>query len=123
MKPDIRSRANIEILIEEFYRKAQRDPIIGHFFNKEVNNAWEEYIPTICDSWESLLLGTAKKKNSQLDIKQLFNGAETIKPVHFQRWLSLFEKTIDENFEGEKAEEAKSKAKNIAALIQFKLKT
>ena len=40
---------------------------------------------------------------------------------HFQRWLELFKQTVDENFEGEKAREAKEKAESIAMIFQTKL--
>ena len=41
--------------------------------------------------------------------------------THFKQWLELFHKTVDENFVGGKAEEAKSRADNIASVFQFKL--
>lgn len=40
---------------------------------------------------------------------------------HFNRWLTLFEQTIDELFEGEKAEEAKQRAMMIAQTFQYKM--
>lgn len=40
---------------------------------------------------------------------------------HFNRWLMLFNETIEENFKGEKAEEAKARAQNIAAVFQYRL--
>ncbi len=40
---------------------------------------------------------------------------------HFEKWLSLFLETVDEHFAGEVAEEAKTRARNIAGVFQFKL--
>ena len=34
--------------------------------------------------------------------------------AHFDRWLELFLETVDENFSGPKAEEAKGRALSIA---------
>ena len=39
----------------------------------------------------------------------------------FDRWLSLFTTTVDELFEGQKAEEAKQRAVSIAGIFQYKM--
>ncbi len=63
-------------------------------------------MPKIYDFWESLLFG-----------KEIYQGrpfprhlALDLKLEQFQRLLGLFFETIDENAEGEKAEEIKSRA-------------
>ena len=43
-----------------------------------------------------------------------------LSPVHFERWVSLFHKTVDALFSGEKAEMAKQRASLIAWTIQNK---
>jgi len=40
---------------------------------------------------------------------------------HFDQWLELWESTVKENFCGAKAEEAISRAKNIAGIMQYKI--
>jgi hemoglobin len=40
---------------------------------------------------------------------------------HFDRWIQHFNTTIDEFFSGPKAEEAKTRAGQIAKTFQFKL--
>jgi hemoglobin len=45
-----------------------------------------------------------------------------LEPIHFQRWLALFNETIDELFEGEKVELAKQRAAVIAWTIESKVK-
>ncbi len=39
---------------------------------------------------------------------------------HFQHWVIVFTRTVDELFEGEKAIEIKERALNIAQVIQYK---
>ncbi len=41
----------------------------------------------------------------------------------FSEWLKIFIQTTDELFEGEKAEEAKTRASNIARLMLHKINT
>ena len=43
------------------------------------------------------------------------------KDIHFDRWLNLWEITVNENFSGPKAIETISRAKNIAAIMQHKI--
>ncbi|MDX5348005.1 MAG: group III truncated hemoglobin, partial [Hymenobacteraceae bacterium] len=40
---------------------------------------------------------------------------------HFSRWLELFFKTVDELFEGETANAAKERARNIAHIFQLRM--
>jgi hemoglobin len=51
----------------------------------------------------------------------VLNAKIELKPSHFKTWLSLFNLTVDEHFKGLIAEEAKSKAENIARLIFSKI--
>ena len=46
---------------------------------------------------------------------------EKLKPHHFERWIELWYRIIDENFEGEIANEAKNRAKIMRDLILFKI--
>jgi hemoglobin len=40
---------------------------------------------------------------------------------HFDKWLILFNETINENFSGDKAKEVKDRALAIAGVFQFKM--
>ena len=40
---------------------------------------------------------------------------------HFRRWLQLFAGTVDELFEGKKADIVKEKAASIAAIMETKI--
>jgi hemoglobin len=42
-------------------------------------------------------------------------------PEHFERWIKLFTTTVDELFEGDKAELAKQRALSIATVMQLKI--
>ncbi len=40
---------------------------------------------------------------------------------HFQQWMKLFKETLDENFKGENAEEAKFRAAKMAQMFESKI--
>jgi hemoglobin len=45
----------------------------------------------------------------------------TLTKSHFDRWKKLFIETVDDCFEGEKAELAKQRAISIATMMQIKI--
>jgi hemoglobin len=111
---DILTRADIELLITDFYKKVRLDAQLApHFTNID----WAHHTPIITDFWCMLLLGDPSYKGNPLQRHlhlQLQNE-------DFEQWLHLFKTTIDEHFEGEKALEAKQRAENIAGMFRFKL--
>ena len=114
MQKDIVHRDDVKILVDNFYDKVKGDPLLGPVFN-QVN--WPHHLPIMYDFWSSMLLGDATYQGNPLQ-KHL---PLRLRREHFDQWLAFFTKTIDENFSGEKAEEAKDRARSIAGIFQFKL--
>jgi hemoglobin len=119
---DINSRKDIELLMEKFYDKVKKDDTIGPIFNDVAKVNWEHHIPIICDFWETLLLDAASYRKNVMEVHFSLNRKIPLEDKHFNVWLKLFTGTVDEYFTGEKAGQAKKKAKSIAALMQFKIK-
>jgi hemoglobin len=111
MKPDISTSADIRILIDTFYEKVQTDVVIGYIFNEIAHVNWAHHLPIMYAFWEFLLLDTpdAYRGNpiqKHLDLHQKI----PLKAEYFDRWLSLFQTTVDELFEGPMADNAKFRA-------------
>ena len=53
------------------------------------------------------------------DLDRNFN--HTISQEHFGRWLQLWFETLESLFYGDKANEAKERARNIASIMFFKV--
>jgi hemoglobin len=121
MIKDITSRNDIEILIIHFYEKVKPDPTIGFIFTKLVPIDWEHHIPVIVDFWESILLDNPVYKKNAMEAHYTLNNKIPLKKIHFEAWLSLFIATVDEFFAGEIATLAKTRAKSIAAVMQYKM--
>jgi hemoglobin len=49
------------------------------------------------------------------------NTKEYLSPELFKIWLNHFYNSVDENFEGEKSEQIKTQALNIATVLQIKI--
>jgi hemoglobin len=113
-KHDILTRDDVTLLITEFYTKVRQDTQLAPHFT-EVD--WVHHVPVITDFWSMILLGEEGYKGNPL-AKHLHMP---LKKEDFSQWLHLFTKTLDENFTGEKATEAKQRAMNIASIFQFKM--
>lgn len=118
---DIQNRADIEFLIEAFYKRVIIDDLIGYFFTKVIKLDWDKHIPVMYDFWETILLGNIKYKGNPMLKHIELNKKETLNAEHFDRWLSHWKNTINENFVGVKANEAIQRAKQIAELMKFKI--
>jgi hemoglobin len=113
-KLDITSRTDIEKLVNSFYAKVQSDDLLAPVFS---HLDWPKHLPNMYNFWAFALLGESGYKSNMV---QKHFGLP-IQPTHFERWLALFTSTVDENFSGEKAEEAKSRAYSMAVVIQVKM--
>ena len=107
---DIRNDDDIKKLVHEFYDRVQKDERLGYIFNDVAEVNWDKHLPNMVDFWSNVLFQTRRYKGRpyrqhvELPIKQM----------DFGRWYNLFVDTVDEHFEGEKAEYAKEMAANIA---------
>ena len=111
---DIISRAEVEILVNRFYDRVKADALLAPVF---AHVDWPHHLPVMYNFWSSILLGDMSYNGSPMS-KHL---GLAIRGEHFTRWLKLFVETVDAEFEGAIAEEAKNRAQNIANLFQHKM--
>ncbi len=114
MKKDIESRADIELLVNQFYNKVNQDALLAPIFS---HVDWPHHLPIMYNFWSAMLLGDQSYQGNPF---QKHIGL-TIQTDHFDRWLQLFTETVDENFSGFKADETKSRAQSIASVWKFKM--
>jgi hemoglobin len=117
MKKEIQSRADVDDLMKRFYARALNDDVIGCIFTDVAKLDLENHLPVIGDFWETLLFGTGNYQRhgrNPMQIHALLNLRAPLGSEHFNRWLKIFRETVDESFEGERAEFAKNRAEAIA---------
>jgi hemoglobin len=116
-KHDIESEQDIQLMVNSFYAKVNEDPLLAYVFNDFARVDWEAHLPKMYAFWNSLILGTQEYKGSPFAA----HISLPIESSHFERWIALFEKNIDELFFGQTAEQTKQRAKSIAYVFQSKL--
>ncbi|WP_442266412.1 group III truncated hemoglobin [Tenacibaculum sp. ZS6-P6] len=124
IKKEIVNRADVYLLVSSFYDKIKKDEIIGHFFlNAIPESEWNNHLEHLTDFWETNLFFVRKFKGNPIQKHRDVDANSNFKisQEHFGRWLQLWFTTIDELFIGEKAHQAKERARNIASMLFFKI--
>ena len=114
---DIQNDHDIKTFVHAFYSKVEKDERLGYIFNDHAKVDWEEHLPNMVDFWSNILFRTGHYKGRPF--RQ--HLPLPIKKEDFGRWLGLFEETIDEHFEGRKADYAKEMAGKIASSFAIRL--
>lgn len=122
MKNDIRSREDIFLLVNTFYKKVRKNALIGPIFNSQIDN-WPEHLEKLTDFWETNLLFERKYKGNPLLAHQLVDEKSnfSVEQIHFGTWLNLWYATIDDLFEGENAATAKRRARKMSTFMFLKI--
>ena len=121
MKNDINSRGDVERLVTKFYEKVIADPLLGPIFTEVVQVNWEKHLPVMFNFWENALFYTGNYSGNPMMSHQRLNEIFPLQEQHFNQWVLLLTETVDELFEGEKANLAKQKALSISTILRIKI--
>jgi hemoglobin len=110
---DIETRADCERLVRAFYLRALDDPIIGFIFVDVAKLDLEAHVPRITSFWETILLGARSYGGGAFRPHAELHAKVPLREGHFQQWLNLWGRTVDELFAGERAELAKAHAHRV----------
>lgn len=112
MKPDITNIEDIILFVNEFYSEALQDDLIGPIFARHITD-WGPHLDNLYNFWNKALFETAEltvnpsEKHAPLSLGK----------IHYDRWLKIFNKTIDSLFEGKMAALTKEKAAQMAKVF------
>ncbi|MCF8464077.1 MAG: group III truncated hemoglobin [Flavobacteriales bacterium] len=117
MKHDIINLDDIKLLVNTFYDNVRKDELIGPIFEGVIQDRWPEHLEKMYRFWQTVLLEEHTYYGSPF-------GPHAKLPVsldHFERWIGIFTKTVDQLFTGDKADEAKMRATNMAKMFHHKI--
>lgn len=121
MKKDISTRKDIELLVNEFYRKVKADETIGIIFTDTVQVNWEKHLPVMYDFFENMLFYTGTYTGNPMEVHKHINRLFPLTEAHFRQWNYLFDETVDAFFKGTLASLVKQRVKSISAVMQIKI--
>jgi dephospho-CoA kinase len=114
-KRELNNREDIEFLVHSFYERILNDEMLAPFF-KTLD--FDKHLPKMIDFWCFILLGETGYSTNVVE-KHIHMP---LKAEHFERWLEIFNNTLDANFEGENVEIPKQRAFTIAWTTKSKMK-
>ncbi|MBL4727037.1 MAG: group III truncated hemoglobin [Rhizobiaceae bacterium] len=83
----------ISRLVDTFYDRIRDDETLGPIFLDNVSN-WDVHMPKMKDFWSSVALHSSRYSGRPVPahVKLL----KDVEPRHFELWLALFEKTLED---------------------------
>jgi hemoglobin len=114
---EIVSIDDIKKLVDIFYDKVRKDELLGPIFEERIQDRWPEHLQKLYAFWQTVLLGEHTYFGSPFPP----HANLPVAGKHFQKWMKLFEETVDENFKGENAKEAKFRAAKMAEMFESKI--
>lgn len=106
----------IATLVDRFYAKVRRDPVIGPVFEAAIDD-WDGHLATLRDFWSSVMLTSGRYKGNPMAA----HLRHPIRPEFFERWLALFGETAREVLPPKAAAQIGVKADRIAESLKLAL--
>ncbi|MEO5999562.1 MAG: group III truncated hemoglobin [Chitinophagaceae bacterium] len=116
-KHDIQCLDDIKLLVNTFYDKVREDDFLAPIFNAQIQDRWPQHLEKMYTFWQTVLLGEHTYFGNPFPP----HANLPVDHTHFVQWITLFTKTIEDLFSGEKAEEALWRANKIAQMFETKI--
>lgn len=117
MKSDILNIEDVKLLVDHFYEKVREDALLADIFNNRIGDKWTEHLEKMYRFWQTVLL----EEHTYFGSPFLPHANLQVEKSHFERWLSLFNETVDENFTGQKAKKAKWQGARMSEMFLSKI--
>lgn len=121
LKPDIAGRADIETLVNAFYERVRSDELLGFIFDDVAKTQWATHLPKMYAFWETVLFRSGGYTGNPLAVHAKLVPQTTMGRAQFDRWLTVFQATVDELFAGERADHLKHCAEDMAHVIHARI--
>lgn len=117
LKNDIAALDDIKLLVNNFYGEVRKDDLLADIFNNIIQDRWPQHLEKMYRFWQTVLL----EQHTYYGSPFLPHARLPVDTAHFERWLKLFNQTVDDLFEGEKATRAKWQGERMAELFLSKI--
>jgi len=120
--PDIRGKADIEQLVDEFYTRVRADPLLGPIFDDVARVNWETHIPHLVSFWQTVLFGNGGFRGNPMAVHLRLAQLTEMDWPRFERWTTLFSQTVNALFAGEQAARIQMAAREMARAIHSRIR-
>ncbi len=108
-------------MVRRFYRDVAQDDLLGPMFNDVAQVDWAEHLPKLTRFWSRALLGIHGYNGNPFQSHARIHARSPFRPAHFERWLALFEDTVESGWSGPNADRALKLAHNVARVHREQL--
>lgn len=115
-KPDIDTVADVELLVNQFYAAIRSDERLGPIFEAVIQDRWPAHLEKMVRFWQTILL----KQPTYIGSPFPPHAKLPVTKADFDHWADIFVRVVDTHFSGQTAEDAKTRALQMAALFQMK---
>jgi hemoglobin len=109
---DVATRNDVGVLVHRFYRQAIPDRLLGPVFER-FGVDWPSHLAKLVTYWEHVLLGRPGIATNTVGVHGGVQNIAPFGPAQIDRWVALWEQTIDELYVGPVAELAKQRARQV----------
>ena len=119
--PDLQGRPDIERLVNAFYEVVRQDEILGFIFDEVARTHWETHLPRMYAFWETVLFRTGGYTGNPVAAHAKLVPHTEMGRAQFDRWLMLFQQTVDKLFSGPNASHIKNCAHDMANVLYSRI--
>ncbi len=108
-------------MVRRFYADVAQDDVLGPVFNDVAKVDWSEHLPRLTSFWGRALLGMPGYSGNPFRAHALVHDRRAFTAAHFERWLHLFNETLELGWIGPRAQRAAALAQNVARVHRRQL--
>lgn len=116
-RSDIQDMSDVRLLVDTFYGRIREDDLLADIFNGVIQDRWPQHLEKMYSFWQTVLLGQYTYQGAPFPP----HASLPVDQVHFDRWVGLFNRTVDELFLGTTAERAKWQGERMAQIFLSKI--
>ncbi len=117
---DIQNKADVELLVNTFYRYVHEDPLMAPVFQMPAEQ-FERHLQRTYNFWDNWLFQTGSYQGGLMWAHIEKNMSYPLSTEMFEHWLAHWFRATDELFAGERADFVKSKALELGQIMNARL--
>lgn len=118
---DLETRNDIKQLMMDFYSRLLEEPSFKVIFFDIAQVEILDHLELMIDFWEFTLFNKGSYQKNIITKHLEIHMEHSLSKDLFEKWLIIFNNTIDNLYKGSNATEAKNRAFSIATVIKLKI--
>jgi hemoglobin len=114
---DIATGNDVGVVVRRFYRAVIADPLLGPLFER-YGVDWPHHIPKLETYWRRMLLDQTGPSVNTIAAHGPVQRSTPFDREHIDRWLELWEETLDDLYTGPVVEQAKARARQVGRALE-----